>query len=47
MRTLLGGAGAWLLAAGAQQATLPVVGFLDSKLADGAAHFVAAFRRGL
>jgi putative ABC transport system substrate-binding protein len=31
----------------AQESTLPVVGILDSKLADGAAHFVAAFRQGL
>src|SRR5262249_15985160 len=45
--TLLGGAAAWPLAARAQQAAVPVVGFLRNTIAPPFAHLVTELGKGL
>jgi len=45
--TLLGSTAAWPLAARAQQAAMPVVGFLNSGTREGFAHLLAAFHQSL
>jgi putative tryptophan/tyrosine transport system substrate-binding protein len=45
--TLIGGATAWPLAAYAQQRTLPVIGFVDSRSVETMGNRLRGFRRGL
>jgi putative ABC transport system substrate-binding protein len=44
---LVGGSAAWPLAARAQQAAMPAIGYVDTGSPTGSARFVAAFREGL
>ena len=43
----LGAAAAWPFASQAQQPTMPVVGFVNGGVADAAARYLAAFRKGM
>ena len=45
--TVLSGGVVWSVAAGAQQPTMPVIGFLSSRSPDESKHLLAAFHRGL
>jgi putative tryptophan/tyrosine transport system substrate-binding protein len=45
--TVLSGAVVWSVAAGAQQPTMPAIGFLSSRSPDESKHLLAAFHRGL
>jgi putative tryptophan/tyrosine transport system substrate-binding protein len=44
---IVGGAAAWPLAARVQQPSMPVIGFLNSAVAQAFTSRVAAYRRGL
>ena len=45
--TLVGGGAAWPLTASAQQAAMPVIGFLAGQSREGRAYLTAALKQGL
>ena len=45
--TLVGGTAAWPLAVRAQQAAMPVVGFVSGRSTESSTRFGAAFRKAL
>jgi putative ABC transport system substrate-binding protein len=47
IKAIAGSAAVWPIAVRAQQAAMPVIGFLRSTAAAGSAHLVTAFRDGL
>jgi putative tryptophan/tyrosine transport system substrate-binding protein len=47
IKAIAGSSVAWPLAARAQQATLPLVGFINGFSVDASARYLAAFRKGL
>jgi len=47
IRVIVGMAAAWPIAARAQQTTMPVIGFLNTRAPSEDAQLLAAFRKGL
>jgi nucleoside-diphosphate-sugar epimerase len=47
IRIVAAGFAGWPLVARAQQSTIPVIGFVNSRSAEDTTHLVASFRSGL